>query len=149
VAVTSRDLSTFQRSIKRDASGCWLWTGPTDSSGYGVIATSAGQQQVHRFSYAAHKGPIPAGLQVDHRCHTEAVQRGECSGDQDRCPHRRCANPAHLEAVTAAENTRRQDHANRRKTTCPNGHDLTDEANVHIRPSGRRTCRACDRDRKR
>jgi hypothetical protein len=149
MAITPRDLATFTNGIKRDASGCWLWTGPADSSGYGVISTSNGQQKVHRFSYLMHKGPIPDGMQVDHRCHTEAVQACTCSSDQDRCPHRRCANPAHLEAVTNAENTLRQDHANRRKTTCPNGHDLTDEANVHVRPSGRRACRACDRERKR
>ena len=146
--VTARDLRTFQRNTRWVASGCLIWTGPTDSSGYGVIATSNGPMPVHRFSYLAHKGPVPAGLQVDHVCHTEAVKRGECSGDRERCPHRRCANPAHLEAVTASENTKRQDHANRRKNVCAKGHDLTDPANVHLRPSGRRACRACDRERK-
>lgn len=147
--VTSRDLANFTRGIKKDASGCWLWTGPTDSSGYGVIATSNGQQRVHRFSYLAHKGPFDLELQIDHACHTWAVAAGTCSADQERCQHRRCANPAHLEAVTASENTKRQDHANRRKEACPKGHDLTDESNVHVRPSGRRTCLSCDRERKR
>lgn len=149
MVVTSRDLAKFSQGLVHDASGCWLWSGPADRDGYGTIRTSTGSHKVHRWSYEAHKGPIPPGMQIDHACHTRAVQAGTCSSDQDRCPHRRCCNPAHLEVVTASENTRRQDHANRRKTTCPNGHDLTDETNVHVRPSGRRTCRACDRERKR
>lgn len=149
MAVTSRDLAKFSAGIVKDASGCWLWSGPADRDGYGLIRTSEGQDRVHRWSYRAHRGPIPEGMQIDHVCHTRAVEAGTCSADQDRCPHRRCANPGHLEAVSAAENTRRQDHANRRKTECPAGHDLTDPANVHVRPSGRRTCRACDAARKR
>jgi hypothetical protein len=147
-SVTPRDLRLFSAGIKRDSTGCWLWTGTTDSSGYGVISTSTGTHKVHRWSYEAHKGPVPDGLQVDHHCHTLAVEAGTCSADQDRCQHRRCCNPAHLEAVTPSENTKRQDHANRRKAVCPKGHDLTDPRNVHIRPSGRRTCRTCDRERK-
>ena len=62
-------------------------------------------------------------MQIDHRCHTDAVASGECDGGDD-CPHRKCVNPAHLEMISAAENTFGQNHANRNKTHCPKGHPL-------------------------
>jgi hypothetical protein len=79
----------------------------------------------HRLSYEHHVGPIPDGLQIDHTCR-----------------NRKCVNPEHLEPVTNAENTTRQDHAERRKTHCPKGHPY-DEANTYVDPSGARRCRAC------
>jgi hypothetical protein len=98
---------------------------------------------VHRLSYEWHRGPIPEGMQLDHRCHTEAVARGECGGGD--CLHRRCVNPSHMDVVSASENTDRQDHANRAKTHCPRGHEYTEE-NTRVR-RGRRECRTCDRQR--
>lgn len=45
--------------------------------------------KAHRFSYEAHKGPIPEGLEIDHVCR-----------------NRSCVNPEHLRAVTRRENMR-------------------------------------------
>jgi hypothetical protein len=47
-------------------------------------------QQAHRIAYEAFRGPIAAGLEIDHLC---------------RNP--RCCNPVHLEPVTHRENVRR------------------------------------------
>lgn len=113
--------------------GCWNWTGGTNSNGYGWGQKGPGQPKrvMHRIMWEAHNnGPIPDGLQLDHLCR-----------------NRLCCNPAHLEPVTNAQNTTRQDHANRRKSHCPQGHEYTKE-NTRVTPSGRRICRTCDRARK-
>jgi len=77
-------------SIPEPNSGCWLWTKAVMANGYGLIMTSTGVRTAHRVSYEAHKGEIPAGLELDHKCRV-----------------RSCVNPDHLEAVTKTENVRR------------------------------------------
>lgn len=74
---------------KTDA--CWLWTASRNSvTGYGRFGPSHGRMMdAHRYSYQLHHGPIPDGHDVHHTCHT-----------------RHCVNPAHLQAVTRAENLR-------------------------------------------
>jgi hypothetical protein len=63
---------------------CWVWEGPRWKAGYGRIGRSG---YAHRFAYAKHKGPIPEGMVVRHRC--------------DNPP---CWNPEHLVLGTHAEN---------------------------------------------
>ena len=135
----------FKRNAIPQPNGCWLWTGDSAADGYGRFQSAPGKPRAmaHRWSYEAHTGPIPDGMQIDHLCHTRDLQ---CPGGRD-CQHRRCVNPDHLEAVTNAENTTRQRHANRLKDTCPKGHPYTGD-NLIVR-DGRRRCRECDRERKR
>lgn len=73
------------------ASGCWLWQGHLDRHGYGTICIDGRTSGAHRVAYAAWRGPIPVGLEIDHLC---------------REP--RCVNPEHLEPVTRLENMRRR-----------------------------------------
>ena len=141
------EYARFQRYAKPQANGCWLWTGPRGTKdGYGHFQPSPGQKKVmaHRWSYEVHTGPIPDGYQIDHTCHSDDQT---CPGGHD-CIHRRCVNPAHLEAVTASVNTTRQRHFERNKTECPKGHPYSGD-NLIEGSDGRRRCRECDRARKR
>lgn len=77
--------------------GCWNWTGARNGGGYGQVttrtsATKSGlsSAKAHRLFYEALRGHIPAGLVIDHLCRNTS-----------------CVNPAHLEPVITAVNTRR------------------------------------------
>jgi hypothetical protein len=123
------------------SNGCWYWGGVIDGKGYGRVGYKGRKSEtLQRAVYDCLVGPIPSGIDVDHRCHTEDES---CQGGTS-CMHRRCGNPEHLELVDRAENTRRGrsfSSVNRKKTCCPQGHPY-DEANTYV-SKGRRYCVAC------
>lgn len=121
--------------IQRE-SGCWEWQGAKGPLGYGRWMPKGGKMSLaHRVMYERHKGPIPAGLSLDHLCRNPS-----------------CVNPDHLEAVTHRENCLRgiaPVAVNAVKTHCANGHPF-DAFNTYIRPdTGTRQCKACGPIRKR
>lgn len=76
---------------------CWEWAASIKPNGCGQMGLVKGTTvYAHRFSYEIHKGPIPAGMVVDHLCHNRA-----------------CVNPMHLRLVTPGENT--QNHSGPRR----------------------------------
>jgi hypothetical protein len=128
----------FEKYVKRETHGCWLWTGALNDDGYGRFFFNGKNCHAHRVAYELGVGPIPEGLVIDHLC-------------RNRC----CVNPSHLEPVTLAENIRRGDDTLKawklRLTHCPHGHEYSPE-NTRVKViNGRksRDCKACDREQKR
>ncbi len=80
----------FWEKVEKTA-GCWYWRGRLDNQGYGRVKIRQRQSAAHRVAWQLERGDVPDGLVLDHLCR----------------------NPAHLEPVTSAENTRRG-HAARR-----------------------------------
>lgn len=115
------------------AGECWPWQGNRKPSGYGRVYIGHSKYALaHRVAYELANGPIPADLTIDHLCR-----------------NRSCVNPAHMEAVSRAENTMRGDTLGARnaaKTRCKRGH-LLDDANTYLTRQGWRRCRQCHNER--
>lgn len=127
--LTERDEARFWSKVAPpNEQGCVLWMESTDRDGYAQFFAVGRMRKAHQLSYVLAYGPIPEGMVIDH-----VFSRG--------CRHRHCVAPAHLEAVTQAENTRRAKAA---KTHCINGHAYVLE-NIYVTPSGSRNCRECRR----
>ena len=101
-------------------------------------------RRVHRLAYILIHGDPGLDVKIDHECHN----RSGCK-EGERCHHRRCWNPEHLQATTDLENKR---NAGKQgwalHTHCINDH-LYDENNTYWTPSGTRACKACHKDRNR
>jgi hypothetical protein len=119
----------YERLVTDLATGCLIWPGSGQTSGYGQIYANGTMRLVHRLTWELEHGPIPAGLEIDHLCRV-----------------RRCANPAHLELVTHRENIRRSASplaVNAAKTRCDTGHEFN-AANTGFTRLGR-YCIPCRR----
>jgi hypothetical protein len=69
---------------------CWVWQGTRINHGYGRVNRNGRETFAHIHEWEKVNGPVPDGLELDHLCRNPP-----------------CCNPAHLEAVTHAENMRR------------------------------------------
>jgi len=105
--------------------------------GYGVIKSEPPARRMlraHRVAWELLRGPIPAGMHLDHLCRNPS-----------------CVNPAHLQVVSQRVNNLRgisPPAINARKTHCPAGHPY-DAANTYISPEGWRQCMTCRREHQR
>lgn len=107
---------------------CHVFTRHKNNKGYGTTSHNGKLVYVHRYAWEQAKGPIPDGLQIDHRCRNRA-----------------CCNVAHLRLVTPRINTIENSlspaalHA--KTTHCPRGHEYT--ADNTYTSTGTRVCRTC------
>lgn len=132
------DIVRFERSYRKLESGCWEWLLSKGQDGYGMFWSNTVRRinlrkpprkprfgatiTAHRWAYLKLKGPIPAGLEVDHLC-----------------GNRWCVNPEHLEAVPHLTNILRG--RNSTATHCKRGHEFAGDNLVFA--NGRRRCRIC------
>jgi HNH endonuclease len=70
--------------------GCIIWTGATNSKGYGRFNHNGAVRGAHAIAWILAGLEIPKGQELDHLCRRPS-----------------CVNVEHLEPVTHAENTRR------------------------------------------
>lgn len=132
------------RCLVDEVTGCWLWQGRLDPSGYGRF----GGGYAHRAVVQAFTElPLPKGMTVDHECHN-----ADPGCDPASCQHRRCCNPDHLRLVSHRENVLAAPHTkagiNARKTHCEKGHPLSGvNLRVELSRSGseKRRCIECHR----
>lgn len=69
----------FDNVMTVPESGCWIWMRALNRSGYGQLTYLKKHMEAHRASWIAHRGEIPNGVGVLHRCNI-----------------RSCVNPDHL-----------------------------------------------------
>jgi hypothetical protein len=108
------NIDTFvtRYGVRKQDSGCWLWTRARNKGGYGQLMFEGVRNRgAHRVAYELANGPIPEGLLVCHRCDVK-----------------NCVNPAHLFLGSVTDNNRDREAKgrgdNRRAERCPT-HKLT------------------------
>jgi hypothetical protein len=105
--------------------GCWLWTGAINGSGYGSVYVGPGRWNgAHRVVWQLLRGPVPAGLQLDHLCRVRA-----------------CVSVQHLEPVTCLQNVRRGAESRGLGKACRHGHPRAESV---VNAVGELRCRTCE-----
>lgn len=125
---------------------CIIWKQSLKETGYGQTFFRGKVTRAHRAAWIEANGDIPKGFVVDHICHNEAVESGECKGGFT-CKHRACVNLDHLRLASQSENVMGGIHNIDNRSHCNQGHSF--EGNIMVRQNGKRECAECNRVRAR
>jgi hypothetical protein len=129
-------------------SGCWPWPVVSETGYPAVVKFGSRGVSAHHAVWMLVNGPVPEGMTIDHRCHTDDLT---CPGGPSD-PHRRCVRPDHLQLASMVE--QHQWRHGYRAPHCRNGHPRND-MNVRLvtkvdRKNGKpyvyRVCRVCQRE---
>jgi HNH endonuclease len=114
----------FWKKVKKvSPEECWIWTASFAHCGYGqIIKTHGFPIRAHRASWILHRGPIPKGLYVCHKC--------------DNPP---CVNPEHLFLGTQKDNSDDKIRKGRFYVGEPRKGELNPLSKLHA--TGNVTCR--------
>jgi hypothetical protein len=86
----------WERFIPEPNSGCWIWLGTIEVSGYGMFPFQGKQWKAHRLAYIFAKGTIPGDLDACHKCDVPC-----------------CVNPDHIFLGTHQDNMDDRDRKGR------------------------------------
>lgn len=114
--------------------GCWLWTGATNTTGYGHTRYKGKLWRVNRLSLAVFKpAEYVESLYVLHKCNNEV-----------------CFNPDHLYCGNQTDNMQDCLKAGRNpraiQTHCKEGHEFN-SVNSRVANNGQRYCIICKKQR--
>ncbi len=104
----------FNAQYSKHFNGCWIWHGTKVTRGYGQISSNGKIWRAHRLSWALHKGNIPAGVLVLHKCDNPS-----------------CVNPEHLFLGSVQDNVDDRIKKGRSARGSNMGSSKLTEANVH------------------
>ena len=132
----SNALATLIRNkvVEIPFSGCWIWMGALDKSGYGHLTFNGKHMRAHRASYESHNNPGIKPLLVCHKCDV-----------------RECVNPSHLYSGDYKDNRRDMlersgwSHPFGRRNACSKGHEYQD-GSFRIDSDKSRSCKVCHRE---
>jgi len=103
----AKDLERFLNLTFYNPTGCWLWSGSCDTSGYGLFRLNGKLEKAHRVSYKQYKSKIPDGMLVCHTCDTP-----------------NCVNPMHLFLGTHKDNSEDRDNKGRGRLPYQSGQQM-------------------------
>lgn len=73
--ISIKDINRYWSKVQPIFSGCFIWTGKPNASGYGYFKIGNVNYSAHRLAWLFHTGLDPLGLSVLHHCDVRCCVR--------------------------------------------------------------------------